>query len=112
MPQPLVVDGGFNQFIKANWGHIVDGRSLVFYFTVPCKLDYYKLRVLKTSSSDKRMVVTIEPDQTVLRWIATPIIVTYDVQTKRIVSYEGKSNITDEHGENFIIKLVYPEKGP
>jgi hypothetical protein len=112
VPQPIVVDGGFNQFIKTNWQRITDGQAIVFYFTVSCKLDYYKLRVVKAGSSGKLMTVRIEPDQAVLRWIVTPIIVTYDVATKRIVSYEGKSNIADDSGENFIVKLIYPDKGP
>jgi hypothetical protein len=112
VPHPAVVDGGFNQFIKSNWTLLEKGESVVFYFTVSSKLDYYKLRAIKVNESNHAMKVKIEPDQPVLRWLASPIIVTYDISTKRIMSYEGKSNITDDNGANIIVKLIYPEKGP
>lgn len=112
VPHPAVVDGGFNQFIKSNWTLLEKGEPVVFYFTVSSKLDYYKLHAIKVNTSGQAMKVKIEPDQTVLRWIASPIIVTYDISTKRILSYEGKSNITDDNGTNIIVKLIYPEKGP
>jgi hypothetical protein len=112
VPQPMIVDGGFNHFIKANWNKIEDGKPVAFYLTVSAKLDYYKLRVSKLEASGASLKVKIEPDQVVLRWIASPIVITYDISTKRIISYEGKSNITDNNGSNFNVRLIYPKKGP
>ncbi len=112
VPEPAVVDGGFNQFMKCNWKSLEGGEAIVFYFTVSSKLDYYKLRAVKLNTTASSMTIKIEPDQTVLRWVATPIIVTYDLTTKRILSYEGKSNIAGDNGTNNIVKLIYPEKGP
>lgn len=112
VPQPVVIDGGFNQFIKAHWSDIQNGKTVCFYFTVSSKLDFFKLRVAKAGETSSSMKVRIEPDQALLRWIASPILVNYDVNTKRITSYEGKSNIAGDDGSNLIIKLIYPEKGP
>ncbi len=112
IPEPAVVDGGFNQLIKANWKALEDGESLTFQFAVPARLDYFTLRAVKVESNEKVMKVRVEPDKALLRWIATPIVISYDVPTKRIRSYEGKSNISDENGKNFMMKLEYPRKGP
>jgi hypothetical protein len=112
VPQPAVIDGGFNQFIKSNWKSLEGGESVVFYFTVSSKLDYYKMRAVKVNAIGNSMKIKIEPDQQVFRWIATPIIITYELTTKRILSYEGKSNIANEDGMNITVKLIYPEKGP
>ncbi|MEO5979918.1 MAG: hypothetical protein ABIS36_24385 [Chryseolinea sp.] len=112
IPQPMIVDGGFNQYIKSNWDKLKDGKMLTFYFTVSNKLDYFKLRASKVRLTDKEMSVRIEPDRSVIRWISSPIVVKYDVETRRIVSYEGKSNIQDENGSNPVIRLEYPKKGP
>ena len=112
VPEPMVIDGGFNQYIKSNWEQLLDGKVLTFYFTVSSRLDYFKMRASKMSIKDEKMKVKIEPDKALIRWIADPIIVVYNTETKRIISYEGKSNIADEHGENFDTKLVYPKKGP
>lgn len=112
IPSPAVADGGFNQYIKANWSELEKGTALVFNFAVASRLDYYKMRAVKISSTDKTMKVKIEPERKILRMLASPIVVNYDTHTKRILSYEGISNITDEKGDNFTIKLIYPEKGP
>ena len=112
IPSPAVVDGGFNQYIKANWSELEKGKALVFNFAVASRLDYYKMRTVRISSTDKTMKVKIEPERKILRMLASPIVVNYDKSTKRILSYEGISNIGDKNGDNFTIKLVYPEKGP
>lgn len=112
IPEPAVIDGGFNQYIKAHWTELEKGKALVFNFGVASRLDYYKMRAVKISATDKSMKVKIEPERKILRLLASAIIVDYDLKTKRITSYEGISNISDEHGDNFNIKLVYPDKGP
>lgn len=112
VPQPFVVDGGFNQFIKSNWEKIENGESIAFQFVVPARLDYFTLRVEKVESTDTEMKVQVEPDKALIRWIASPIVVRYSKETHRIISYEGKSNISDDTGKNFMTRLVYPKKGP
>lgn len=112
IPEPAVIDGGFNQYIKTNWSELEKGKTLVFNFAVASRLDYYKMRAVRVSATEKSMKVKIEPERKILRLLASPIVVNYDKSTKRILSYEGISNISDENGDNLTIKLVYPDKGP
>lgn len=115
VPAPYVIDGGFNYFVKRKWADVVAGKSVTFNFVVPARLDYYKFRVRKTANVKEKghnaMVVVLEPDNFVLRSIVDPIKVTYDLATKRIIKYEGISNIPGNSDRNFDIKLVYPELG-
>ena len=112
VPQPVVIDGGFNQFIKARWVELEQGETIVFNFTVPAHLDFYRLKATRVSDPTHELIIRIEPDHLLVRWMAEPILVNYNRFTKRIVSYEGKSNIANEYGRNAFIKLIYPEKGP
>lgn len=112
IPQPVVVDGGFNQFIKANWAAFEKGETVTFHFAVPARLDYFTLRAVMVESNETEMKIRVEPDKALLRWIAEPIVVQYSKDTRRIMSYQGQSNISDEKGNNFMMKLVYPRKGP
>jgi hypothetical protein len=114
IPEPVVVDGGFNQFLKANWSALENGETIKFYFAVPARLDYFTLRASRIDdNSDKdEMKIRVEPDKTLIRLLADPIIVRYSKATKRILSYHGQSNISDENGNNFMMRLVYPKKGP
>lgn len=112
IPQPVVIDGGFNQFIKSKWENLEKGETITFQFAVPARLDYFTLRATKAGSSDTEMLIEVEPDKPLLRWLGSAIIVRYSKDTRRIKSYEGQSNISDEKGNSFVMKLVYPRKGP
>jgi hypothetical protein len=112
IPQPIVVDGGFNQFIKANWSALEKGEVITFHFAIPARLDYFTLRAEMVESTEKEMKVRVEPDKALIRLLASPIDVWYSKDTRRILSYEGQSNISDENGNNFVMRLVYPKKGP
>ncbi|MES2629493.1 MAG: hypothetical protein V4616_11045 [Bacteroidota bacterium] len=115
VPSPFVIDGGFNYFIKKRWESIVAGKTVSFYFVVPARLDYYHFRARKVSNLKEKghnaMLVILEPDNFVLRSIVQPIKVTYDLASKRILKYEGISNIPGPEDRNFDIRLVYPELG-
>lgn len=112
IPSPVVVDGGFNQFIKQNWNAIIKGEEVVFHFAVPSRLDYYTFRAIKTQGSADEVTIQIAPDSRIISWLVDPIVIDYSRDTKRITEYLGRSNISDGHGENYIAKLIYPKKGP
>jgi len=40
------------------------------------------------------------------------IVLTYDIQTTRLLSYEGISNISDDKGENYFVKIAFSPLGP
>ncbi|SIT22326.1 hypothetical protein SAMN05421788_105278 [Filimonas lacunae] len=109
---PMVIDGGFNQFIKDHWSQLMQNQAVVFNFVVPARLNYYNLRACKIAATSTEVKIRIEPNSALLRWIAPPIIVNYNILTRRITNYEGKSNITDDEGSNSVVTLVYPDKGP
>ncbi|MEJ0029940.1 MAG: hypothetical protein WDO15_06050 [Bacteroidota bacterium] len=98
IPQPIVVDGGFNQFIKANWLALEKGEVITFHFAIPARLDYFTLRAVMVELTEKEMKVRVEPDKALIRLLASPIDVRYAKDTRRILSYEGQSNISDENG--------------
>jgi hypothetical protein len=112
IPENLVVDGGFNYFIKGNWEKLINGETKVFNFAVPSQLDYFAFRLYKDSQHDEEIVFKMEPDNFVWRRLVDPIRVTYNLSTKRIVKYEGLSNINDEKGKSYLVKIMYPKVGP
>ncbi len=115
VPAPAVVDAGIGYFIKRNWTNIAAGKIVSFNFVVPARLDYYKFRVRKVKNVDeqghKGILICLEPDGFLLRSVIDPINITYDIATKRIIKYEGISNIPGSGDRNFDARLVYPELG-
>ncbi|MDQ3192380.1 MAG: hypothetical protein M3Q58_12375 [Bacteroidota bacterium] len=115
VPEPFTVDGGFNYYIKDHWSELMEGKVLVFNFTVSSELNYFQLRarLVKDGSvgNDKAKVI-VEPNNVMFRWLSDPISITYDMATKRILIYEGKSNLSNNSGKNYLARLIYPEQGP
>ena len=116
IPEPVVIDGGFNNFVKKNWKQIQEGSSIKFNFAVPSQLDYFTFRVKKEHESicngKKAVVFKMEADNFLIRQLVAPIILTYDVNTMRLMKYEGLSNINDGKGKSYQVKLTYPTVGP
>ena len=57
-------------------------------------------------------VFRMEPANYILRQIMDPIVLTYEKSTKRLIKYEGISNLNDNKGKRYIVSIVYPEMGP
>ena len=112
VPSNLVVDGGFNYYIKTNWSELVAGTTKVFNFAVPSQLDYYAFRLQKDAQLGDEIVFKMAPDSYLLRKLVDPIKVTYKISTKRMVKYEGLSNINDKKGKSYVVRIMYPKVGP
>lgn len=113
---PTVIDAGFNNFIQARWDSLMTGRKLYVNFGVPSRLDSYGFRVYKEGESTvngrRSVIVKCDIDNFIIRLFLDPIILTYDAETKRLVTYEGISNISNQKGENYFVKITYQPYGP
>ena len=116
IPQPAVLDAGFNSFVQVHWDSLITGRKLLVNFGVPSRLDYYSFRLYKDGETriDGRrvLIVKFDVDNFVLRFLVDPIILKYDTETKRMISYEGISNLSDGKGKNYVVKIDFGTDGP
>jgi hypothetical protein len=114
--QPTVVDAGFNNFVQTYWDSLMTGRKLYLNFAVPARLEYYGFRLYKDSETTVRgrraVVVKCDVDNFMLRLFLDPIILTYDVESMRLISYEGISNISDDKGNNYVVRIAFSPLGP
>jgi hypothetical protein len=116
IPVPAAVDAGFNNFIQRNWDDLMQGTKRQFNFGAPFALDYYGFRLYKTEEKivdgRKQAVMQCEIDNFIIRLFVNPIILTYDVETRRLVEYAGISNINNEKGKSYFVKIKYNPFGP
>jgi len=116
VPQPIVIDGGFNNYVKQNWEQLLKGNIITFNFVSPSKMDYFTMRISKkaeiTLENKKATLVHLEIDNMILRWLIQPIKIVYDNQTRRIIKYEGIANLSDRDGKNETVNLFFPAQGP
>ena len=106
-----VADGGFDPLVKENWEDLMNGKKIKFQFYAPSQLDSFKFYVVKTKIADyagrESLFIKMEMDNLLLNIFIPPIFITYDIQTKRIVYYEGISNINNPSGKSYFVKLIY-----
>tara|TARA_R110002110_G_scaffold119309_1_gene293720 strand:+ start:23229 stop:23930 length:702 start_codon:yes stop_codon:yes gene_type:complete len=100
-----VVDNGFDLFIKDNINKLRQRQTLHIAYIAPAKLDYFRFRLQPIQITQKTIKVKIEPDAAVARWLTKPIIVVYDLQKNRMISYTGVTNIPKSHNENHNVRL-------
>jgi hypothetical protein len=106
-----VADGGFDHFIKENWTDLLGGKKIKFQFYAPSQLDSFQFYVKKVKQSEYEgrdsLFVKMEMDNLLLNIFIPPIFITYDIETKRIVFYEGISNINNSVGKSYFVRLAY-----
>jgi hypothetical protein len=116
VPEPVVVDGGFNYFVKTGWNNLVNGEVLHFNYISTARQDYFRFRLSRVPSNESlqtnEVVFKMEPANYFLRALLDPIFIEYDLNTKRIKNYDGISNIRDITGKNHVAFLYYPTVGP
>ena len=110
LPENPVVDGGFDYFIKDNWLKLQDGQKLTFHIFAPSKLNYYRFKIVLTKKAQfkgkQSYYFKVDLDN-ILGLFLPSVYVVYDAETKRIVHYEGISNINDESGKSYFVRIVY-----
>ncbi len=114
MPRPaeLVVDAGFNYFMRNHWDAIARGETLAFDFAAPTRLDTYRFQARRVGERDlagrPAMVVAVELATPLVRWLLDPITLTYDRETHELLEWQGISNLDDDSDQPFDARIVFP----
>ena len=116
IPKPMAIDAGLNNLVRNHWDALAKGDKINFNLGVPSQLDYFSFRLLKvkdeTVAGKKAVVVRFESDHWYIRLFVDPVIVWYDAETRRAVRYEGISNIYNEQGKSYQVRVTFDKPGP
>lgn len=116
VPSPSAIDAGLNNMVRNNWDRLMRNEKVTFNLGVPSQLDYFEFRVVKDREEGfvgkKTMVVRFESDHWYIRLFVDPVTVWYDVETRRAVKYEGISNLYDEQGKSYVVRVTFDKPGP
>jgi hypothetical protein len=97
-PGPLVADAGFDEWVRAAWDPLTRGQPQSMQFLVPSRLRAYRFDVSPVDSGDPALQGFRLQLGGWLGWLAPSINVAYDAQTRRLVRFEGLSNLRDDSG--------------
>jgi hypothetical protein len=108
--QGLVIDSGFDEFIRANWYALISASSLPMQFLVPSRLEAMNFQVqhLRGGSQDGIPVEVFRLKvQGLVGWIAPSIDVSYSEREHVLLRYEGMSDLRDKSGENLRADITF-----
>jgi hypothetical protein len=106
----LVIDSGFDEFVRANWSALVAGKSLSMHFLVPSRLDDIGFRVQRLRS-DRVDGVPVEVFRLklagVLGWFLPGIDVYYGSADHVLMRYVGLSDLRDGAQNNLTVTIAF-----
>lgn len=111
----VVVDGGFDYFIRDNFETLSSGTVVRGNFLLTNRLDYFQCRIQKTRDVSYRgrpaIQFSLRPENFIIRQLADTVLVTYDTKSKRLLEYVGISNLQGSVPDDFPkVKIVFQYK--
>ena len=108
--QGVVVDAGFDNFVRSIWDTLVSGDSKKFLF-LPMGFDApFKMKAERSHASDcppATLCLKIAVDSWFLGIITDPIELAYSRTERRLHKFSGISNIKAENGQSLSVDIHY-----
>jgi hypothetical protein len=79
---------------------------------LPAHMDQFDIRISKSKIENGRLKIRIELDNWFLRLFTPRVEAEYDLDKRRLISYQGVSMVADESGENVPVTVVYDYSQP
>ncbi len=108
VPPDGVIDVGFDEFARRHWDDLAAGKTLSLPFLVPSRRVFYSFKA-QTDNTPSATTLTVR--LSVGAWYAflvPHIDVIYDRASRRLVRYEGLSNIRNGLGKSYNVRIEFP----
>lgn len=107
---PVVIDAGFDEFIRMHWDSMLAGDKKRFQFPFADRARLLELRIKPSScsyGSDSDQCFKLEMSNFFIRMLVAPIELGYDPELRRLTRYRGLSNIGDGKGGGSVVDIQY-----
>lgn len=108
LPEQAIIDGGFDRFIENNWETLLEGKVFKRPFLVPSFQKFVDFKIYLERTTETDAVFVMETASLFLRIFSDKIIVTYNRENAALRRYVGISNIRDQSGENYEVRVEFP----
>jgi len=116
--EQLVVDAGFDPYVRANWDALQSEKTVRAQFFVPARLDAIKISIRKAESKHcadiaaEALCLVVRPAGALrlIGWLVEPLYLAYAQDSQRLLMYRGVSNLLDDEGnaQEVLIRYEYP----
>lgn len=109
--QDMVIDAGFDAYVREHWAQLAGAARLGIAFVVPSRLDYLNLQLGAARDTRLGDVAVRQLRLSLGGWLgalAPTIDLTYALDGRRLLRFDGISNIRDERGRNQRVRIEFP----
>ena len=111
----MVIDAGFDHFIRLHWDELIDGKVLPFSLAVADPLTILHMELTEMSAvqtaikqrSDRYRYFLVHSSNNLIGWAIPEMHMAYDRDTKLIQIYQGPSNLTDQDDKTQTVVIRY-----
>jgi len=112
----LVSGQGLHTYIHKNLRELsTKEKSTDVLFLIPMNHKAYKFEIKRMKITDQKVVFKVKIKNWFLSMFAPSLQVTYDLKSKRLLMFEGASNINSDDNKTQNVKIIYsydkPPKG-
>lgn len=116
----LVVDAGFDPYVRANWETLSAGEAIRAEFFVPARLETINISIRKTDAeqcaavTSAALCLVVRPAGMLrlVGWFVDPLYLAYAQDSQRLLMYRGISNLLNEDGESQDVLIRYQYANP
>lgn len=111
----LIIDAGFDPFVRENWQTLDQGDDIEVDFLVATRQFKAPFLVEKTdciAGVEGAFCLLIKPNAWWVKLAVDPIFIAYDRRTQNLLRYLGRGNISEANGDYLTvdIRYLYPER--
>ncbi len=107
---PVVIDAGFDEFVRQQWDRLLAGESLEFQFPLADRTSLVELRIQSRACSyatQSDQCFRLDLASWLLRLAVKPIELGYDAESRQLTRFRGLSNIGDRNGKGMVVDIRY-----
>jgi hypothetical protein len=101
-----VLSQGFHNFILSQFKNLMD-KKLEVYFVITNRNDQYKFVVQNEKVDQGKIYISIKPANFFLNALVPTTKLVYEIESKRLLTFEGLTNIDDSNGKTLTAKIDY-----
>lgn len=118
--EQLIIDAGFDPYVRAHWEALEAGEAVRGTFFVPARLDTVQISIRETDSEQcadiavATLCLVVRPAGflRLVSWFVDPLYLAYERGSQRLLMYRGLSNILDNEGKAQDVVIRYEYASP
>ena len=102
----FAIDAGFHYLILSQFEQLLAGNTVTFDFLFTGRATFIEMKI-KPNRSEGQLNLNLSLSNFLLSALVKPIELTYDINTKRLLRYQGLTNITNNEGKLIVADIRY-----